>query len=327
MKIIASAVLAVVLAAPSGGYAGENWDLASAWPAGNFHVQNAMKFAQAVEKATNGDVKITVHPGGALGLKGPEMLVAVRDGQVAMADIQMNQQVGENRFWGIESLPYLATGYGELKKLQRHTRPRFEELATQYGQKILYIVPWPPQGVFSKAAFDSAPAQLKGVKIRTIDKNASDFFGKIGAVPLQMPWGDVVPALATGALDAVATSSTSGVDGKFWEFLKYCNRLNWQMNSQMVTVNARAWGKLKPAEQKTIEALAKRMEGEFWAVSEKEDEKNIALLSERGMKVAEPNPALKTTLNKIGSAMWDDYASSTPMAKPVLAAYRKEVGK
>ena len=50
MKIIASAVLAVVLAAPSGGYAGENWDLASAWPAGNFHVQNAMKFAQAVEK-------------------------------------------------------------------------------------------------------------------------------------------------------------------------------------------------------------------------------------------------------------------------------------
>ncbi|MFN2644132.1 MAG: TRAP transporter substrate-binding protein [Burkholderiales bacterium] len=326
MKTFAIALLAFAMAAP-GARAGERWDLASAWPAGNFHVQNAMKFSQAVAKATNGDVQITVHPGGALGLKGPEMLVAVRDGQLAMADIQMNQQVGENRFWGIESLPYLATGYGELRKLQRHTRPQFDKLAGQYGQKILYIVPWPPQGVFSKVAFDSAPSQLKGLKIRTIDKNGSDFFGKIGAVPLQMPWGDVVPALATGALDGVATSSTSGVDGKFWEFLAYCNRLNWQMNSQMVSVNLRAWNKLKPEQQKTIEGLSRKMEGEFWAVSEKEDEKNIALLTSRGMKVAEPSAALKATLNKIGAAMWDDYAASTPMAKPVLSVYRKEVGK
>lgn len=326
MKTFAIGLLAAALAAPA-AHAAERWDLASAWPAGNFHVQNAMKFAEAVGKATNGEVRITVHPGGALGLKGPEKLVAVRDGQVAMADIQMNQQVGEHRFWGVESLPYLATGYDELKKLQRHTRPHFDRLATQYGQKILYIVPWPPQGVFSKAAFDSAPTQLKGVKIRTIDKNASDFFGKIGAVPLQMPWGDVVPALATGALDAVATSSTSGVDGKFWEFLAYCNRLNWQMNSQMVSVNSRSWAKLKPATQKAIEALARRMEGEFWDVSRKEDEKNIALLKSRGMKVAEPSAKLRSTLNKIGSAMWDDYAAATPMAKPVLEAYRKEVGK
>lgn len=326
MKTLGFALLAFAMAAP-GARAAERWDLASAWPAGNFHVQNAMKFAEAVKKSTNGEVNITVHPGGALGLKGPEMLVAVRDGQVAMADIQMNQQVGEHKFWGIESLPYLATGYDELRKLQRHTRPHFDKLATQYGQKILYIVPWPPQGVFSKVAFDSAPTQLKGLKIRTIDKNASDFFNKIGAVPLQMPWGDVVPALATGALDAVATSSTSGVDGKFWEFLAYCNRLNWQMNSQMVSVNQRSWAKLKPAQQKAIESLAKQMEGEFWAVSQKEDEKNIGLLTSRGMKVVSPNATLKTTLNKIGSAMWDEYATATPMAQPVLSAYRKEVGK
>lgn len=326
MKRLGFALLAVAMAAPI-ARAEERWDLASAWPAGNFHVQNAMKFAEAVKKATNGEVAITVHPGGSLGLKGPEMLVAVRDGQVAMADIQMNQQVGEHRFWGVESLPYLATGYDELKKLQRHTRPQFDKLAQQFGQRILYIVPWPPQSVFSKVAFDSAPTQLKGVKIRTIDKNASDFFGKIGAVPLQMPWGDVVPALATGALDAVATSSTSGVDGKFWEFLAYCNRLNWQMNSQMVNVNLRVWAKLKPAQQKTIEELARRMEGEFWAVSQKEDEKNIALLQDKGMKVAQPTATLRTTLNKIGASMWDDYVRATPMAKPVLAAYRKEVGK
>ena len=326
MKTYAIALLAAAMAMPA-AQAAENWDLASAWPSGNFHVQNAMKFADAVKKATNGEVVITVHPGGSLGLKGPEMLVAVRDGQVAMADIQMNQQVGEHRFWGVESLPYLATGYDELKKLQKHTRPHFDKLAAQFGQKILYIVPWPPQSVFSKVAFDSAPTQLKGVKIRTIDKNASDFFTKIGAVPLQMPWGDVVPALATGALDAVATSSTSGVDGKFWEFLGYCNRLQWQMNSEMVNVNLRAWNKLKPAQRKAIEDLARRMEGEFWAVSQKEDEKNIAMLKKKGMKVATPSAQLRTTLNKIGSAMWDDFAKATPMAKPVLSAYRKEVGK
>lgn len=326
--LFALMLLAAAAAYPAQTQAAEKFDLASAWPAGNFHVKNAMRFADEVNKATKGEVTITVHPGGALGLKGPEMLVAVRNGVVAMADIQMNQQVGENAFWGIESLPFLAVGYEELKSLQKHTRPVFDKLAADYNQKILYIVPWPPQNVFAKVAADTGTSQMNGVKIRTIDKNASEFFQRLGASPFQMPWGEVIPALATGALNAVSTSSSSGVDGKFWEFMSHLNRWQWQMNSQMVTVSLAAWKRLKPETQKTIEELAARLEPEFWNVSRAEDDRNIKLLTDRGMKVAEPTPALKAEIAKIGAGMWDEYANAAgPSAKSVLGTYRKEANK
>lgn len=306
----------------------ENWDLASVLPAGNFQVKNAVRFAEEVKKATNGEVVITVHPGGSLGLKGPESLVAVRDGVVPIADIQMNQQVGENPFWGIESLPFLAEGYDELETLQKHSRPVFDKLAKEYGQKILYIVPWPPQNVFANVAVEEKISQIDGVKLRTIDKNATEFFRRLGAAPIQMPWGEVIPALATGALNAVSTSSSSGVDGKFWEFMSHMNRWQWQMNSQMVTVNLDAWNRLKPETQKTIEDLAKKLEPEFWQVSKAEDERNLNTLQENGMKIAVPSKELKAEIAKVGSDMWDEYIKSAgEPSKSVIAGYRKEVGK
>ena len=56
--------------------AATTWDLPLAWPDGNFHVENAKRFAEEVNKATGGEVTINIHPGGSLGFKGPEMLTA-----------------------------------------------------------------------------------------------------------------------------------------------------------------------------------------------------------------------------------------------------------
>lgn len=42
-------------------------------------------FADRVKEATNGELEIVVHFGGALGFKGPELLRAVAEGQIAIA--------------------------------------------------------------------------------------------------------------------------------------------------------------------------------------------------------------------------------------------------
>jgi TRAP-type C4-dicarboxylate transport system substrate-binding protein len=320
-KIVIAAGFAA-MAATTAVHAAEKWTLFSVLPSTNFQVKNASAFAAAVEKATEGEVVITVHPGGGLGFKGPELLAAVRDGLVDAADIQMNQQVGEDPFFGIESLPFLATGYDELKRLQEITRPHFDEIATKFNQKILYITPWPPQNVFSKVAVTNDIDQFKSLTIRTIDKNATNFFVKLGAKPVQMPWGEVVPALASGVLNAVSTSSTSAVDGRFWEFIDEYNQIRWQMNSQMVTVNLDAWKRLKPEHQKTIEELAATMQEEFRQASIAEDEKNSELLRTNGMKINVPTDELKAQLSEIGKGFWQDYAKSVgPRAEAVFTDY------
>ncbi|HCO12323.1 MAG TPA: ABC transporter substrate-binding protein, partial [Desulfonauticus sp.] len=67
----------------------------------SFHTQGAMEFARLVEKYSEGSVLITVHPGGSLGFKGPELLKAVKDGQVPLSDILMGVVAGSESVFGV----------------------------------------------------------------------------------------------------------------------------------------------------------------------------------------------------------------------------------
>jgi TRAP-type C4-dicarboxylate transport system substrate-binding protein len=325
-KGVAAAAVTMALSLPQIAAAAEEWDLPLAWPLGNFHVTNAQTFADEVKAATGGEVVITVQPGGILGYKGPEMLGVVRDGLVPIGDVLLNQQVGEEAFLGIESVPYLASGFTEVRALQTFSRPIYEEIARKHNQKILYIVPWPGQNVYSKTEVKTI-ADLKGLKIRTVDKNGTEFFGKLGASPTQLPWGEVVPSLASGAINGVTTSSSSGVDGKFWEFLKYVNQFHWQSASNMVNVNLDAWNKLSPEHQSTIENLASKLEARFWEAAIDEDKAKLAVLAENGVQISTPDPALKGDLVAVAERMWGEFIADVPEAGPVIAAYRKMVGK
>lgn len=303
-----------------GAQAETAWDMSVVWPEGNFHTQNAIAFAGAVEDATGGEVVITVHSGGALGIKGPEGMAAVRDGLVPIADILLNQQVGEAPALGIETLPYLAPTMSDLALLHKFFRPKLEEIAESMNQKVLYMVPWPGQAVYSPNQIDTLD-DLKGLTIRVVDANGTAFFETLGATPIQMPWGEVVPSLAAGTIKGVTTSSSSGVDGSFWEFTTHMNTFNWQASSNAVTVNLDAWNALPLETQEVIEATAKSMEGQFWLNSRAEDAKKIAVLEENGMEVAAPSPELKAALLEKALPLWDEFKARVPEAAPYIDAY------
>ncbi len=330
MRIFKTILLAMVCVAVTAGFAsaGTTWDLSIAWPAGNFHTKNAEVFAKKVKEATGGEVEIVVHPGGELGIKGPEALIAVRDGIVPIADVLLNQQVGENKYFGIESLPYLAAGYDELEVLHKYFWPGVKKLVeTQYNQKALFIVPWPGQAVYSKHQIKTL-ADLEGFKLRVVDKNGHNFFSRLGAAPLQLPWGEVVPSLASGVISGVTTSSSSGVDGKFWEFLGFMNRFNWQSSSNMTSVNLDAWNKLSKKNQQIIEKLAAEMQPVFWQSSKDEDAVKLKMLGDNGIKISSPSPELKKDLVKVGKKMWEEFvATAGPAAADTIKKYRDDIGK
>ncbi|MGY9047109.1 C4-dicarboxylate ABC transporter substrate-binding protein [Puniceibacterium antarcticum] len=297
-----------------------NWDMSVVWPEGNFHTQNAIAFAEQVKEATDGEVQITVHSGGALGIKGPEGMAAVRDGLVPIADILMSQQVGENPALGVETLPFLAPTLPDLALLHKFYRPMVEKIAEDMNQKLLYMVPWPGQAVYSPQKIDTL-ADLQGLTIRVVDANGDAFFKALSAAPLQMPWGEVVPSLAAGTIKGVTTSSSSGVDGAFWEFLDNMSTFNWQASSNIVTVNLDAWNALNPEDQTAIETTAAALEGDFWLNSAREDVAKIATLKENGMTVSSPSPALKAELMDAARPLWEAFKERVPEAAPVIDDY------
>jgi TRAP-type C4-dicarboxylate transport system substrate-binding protein len=318
-------LLAALAAGPA--LAQTAWDMAIAWPPGNFHTKNAMAYAAAVEKASAGQVKITVQPGGVLGLKGPESLRAVRDGIVPIAEFNAPQQVGDAPLFGIETLPYLMNDYTELRALHKLVRPQYDQVAAKFNQKILYMVPWPNQYFFFKNPV-AKTADVKDLKIRTTDRNTSELVKGVGMVPVQMAFADMMPALASGALAGVTTSASTAVDSRFWDFLKYAYKTNHLWSSNVMSVNLAAYNKLTPDQRTTLERVAREMEPGFWKVSEEDDTKSAATLKEHGMQVVAPPEAWTADMRKVSHEMWDEFAKRTgEPAASLLKQYRASAKK
>lgn len=299
-----------------------SWDMSTVWPDGNFHTQNAMAFAEEVKKQTGGTVNITVKAGGQLGFKGPEHLRAVRDGLVPLADVLNIQQVGDEPFMGVESIPFLCGSMDELKVLHKYVRPEYEKVAARNNQKILYIVPWPTQYLHLKVKVVEG---LKNIKIRVPDKNAVDMLAVVGMAPVMIPWGETIPALASGAVSGVSTSAVSGVDGKFWEFLKYIYPTNHVWSSQMLTVNLDSWKALSADQQQLVSGVAAKMEPGFWANSLKADADSLNRLKEGGMEVIPVSDAMISDIRSKTAPQLDAFLKRVPAADKPVRAYLAEM--
>src|SRR5712675_838762 len=146
-----SRTLAVALAALgltcSGAIAQTKWDLPAAYPPGNFHTVNLVRFAGDVDKASGGKLKITVHSNASL-FKAPEIKRAVQGGQAQIGEVLLVNFENENPIYGVDGLPFLAASYAESKKLADAQKPALDKLLAAQGMKLLYAVPWPPQGIY-----------------------------------------------------------------------------------------------------------------------------------------------------------------------------------
>lgn len=302
------------------------WDLSTAWGANNFHAQSAIKFADAVRESTDGSVDITVHLSGEVGVKITEKLSAVENGIVQMADMLLFLQAGEAPFLGVDTLPYLIQGHDEMKTWLEVAGPKYDAIFASHNQKVLYYVPWPSPGIYTKEAVVSAD-DIEGLRIRAFNATSFEFLNKLGAAPVELPFGELAAAVAAGTVDGAATSTSTGVNSKLYQFTGHFNPLNWSTSPDAVTVNLDAWEALSDDERDTIETLANDMESDFWAVSAEEDSSKTKVLEDNGMTVSTADDSLTAKMAEAGKEMWTNFYSDVPDAKAIVDAYIAKVGK
>ena len=303
-------------------FAQTKWDLPTAYPATNFHTENITQFAKDVDTATGGKLKITVHPNASL-FKAPEIKRAVQGGQAQAGEILLANFQNEWQVFGADGLPFLADSYDESKKLYAAQKPVLEKKLAEQGMVLLYSVPWPPQGIYTKKPLASA-ADLKGIKWRAYSPATARIAELVGAQPVTVQAAEFSQALATGVVESTMTSGATGVDSKLYENLKYYYDTQAWLPKNAVLVNKKAFDALdKPAQDALLKAAADA-EARGWAASQKVNTDTLAKLKANGMEVLPPPAALKSDMAKVGDTMlkeWLDKAG--PEGKTVVDAYRK----
>ena len=165
-----AAALAAVLSAGL-AQAAEKWDMPLAYAASNYHSENAARFAAAVTAATGGELEIVTHASGSL-FKGGEIFRAVRTGQAPIGERLISALGNEDPLFEIDALPFLATSFAEARKLYAASRAAMDKTLEEKGVKLLYAVPWPPQGLYNKQPVNSA-ADMKGTILVTLHRRES----------------------------------------------------------------------------------------------------------------------------------------------------------
>ena len=298
------------------------WDMPVPYPDGNFHTKNVVAFAADVDKATKGALKIQVHSAGSL-IKHPDIKRAVRQGTAPIGEILESLASNEAAVYGLDSVPFLATGQDAARKLDAAQKPFLEKQLEKEGLVLLYSVPWPPQGLYAKREITKVE-DLKGLKFRTYNAMIGRIAALVGAIPTQIEVPDLPTAFATGRVDVMITSASTGVDTKAQDYLTHYMDAQAWLPRNIVFVNKAAFDKLSADQKKAVTDAAKVAEERGWKMSIEEMTIKTNALKEAGIKVVTPSPELKAGLAKVGATIaseWEKSAGADGAA--MLSAYRK----
>lgn len=288
-------------------YAATKWDMPTPYGDGVHHTKNVRHFADDVNKATGGELNIVVHSGASL-YKHPEIHRAVRSGQVSIGEMFMGLLGNDNAIFKADNIPFLASDFDSAKKLWAASRGPIEKALAKDGLKLLYAVPWPPQGFYTKKAIHSG-ADVKGMKLRAYSPATSRLAVLLGASPTTVQTPEIPQAFSTGLIDAMVTSPSTGVSSQAWDYVSYYTDTQAWIPKNMVIVNARAFKRLPKASQKAVMDAAAKAENRGWGMAMSETRAKTDTLREKGMNVSMPSAQLKADLQKVGATMSKEWAA------------------
>ena len=323
MKIKQALIITALSAAGiTAAFAQTKWDLPAAYPASNFHSENLVQFANDVDKASGGKLKITVHANASL-FKAPEIKRAVQGGQAQAGEILLVNFQNEAQLFGADGLPFLADSYDTAMKLYQAQKPLLQKKLDEQGMALLYAVAWPPQGIYVKKPINSA-ADLKGVKWRAYSPATARIAELVGAQPVTIQASELSQALATGVVESFMSSGSTGVDSKTYEHLKYWYDTQAWLPKNAVIVNKAAYNALDAATKAAVQKAAADAEVRGWAASKKVNTASLDTLKANGMSIVTPSPQLKADMKKVGDVMLKEWLEKAgPEGKAMVDAYLK----
>lgn len=323
MNVIKQMLTGAALAAMTAtGAQAANWDMPTPYGDATFHTQNIHQFAKDVKEATSGDLQITVHSAGSL-FKHPDIKDSVRKGLAPIGEVLVSRLANENPIYGIDSIPFLATGYDDAMRLWEASRPAIEEALAQDGLMLLFAVPWPPQGLYAKQEIGTID-DMQGLKFRAYNAATERLAQLAGAIPTQVEAPDIPTAFSTGRVDAMITSPSTGANSKVWDFLSHYHDTRAWLPKNMVIVNQAAFDELSADQQEAVRKAAAAAEKRGWEMSRTETKEKTQVLADNGINVVEPSDQLMSSLREIGKTMTGEWLEDAgESGQKVIEAYRQ----
>jgi TRAP-type C4-dicarboxylate transport system substrate-binding protein len=129
--------------------------------------------------------------------------------------------------------------------------------------------------------------------MRTYSPLTSRLAELLGATGVQTQVTDVPQMFATGAMQAMVTSSATGTATKAWEFVKNYTKTNAWNPKNVVVVNERGFGRLPKAQQDALVKAAAAAEPRGWEMSKAREKEGDETLAKNGVPWSSRTPSCR----------------------------------
>jgi TRAP-type C4-dicarboxylate transport system substrate-binding protein len=216
--------------------------------------QVAKNFAAAVEKDSGGRIKAEIYPNSQLGAISRQ-IEGLQFGAIQAGVIPPEFFVGVDERFEVMTAPGLADDIEHAQRIAADPAARKLILSLGAGKGLhgVGLGVLTPSSIISKTAIRHLP-DFQGKKLRIF---ASDFqsvsLKRLGATPVAMTLGDVVPAIQQGAIDGAIAALNVFVPMHYVDAAKYVTETNQPTIFCVIEISQKWYDSLPPDLQQVID--------------------------------------------------------------------------
>ena len=288
----------------------------------------ARMFAQEVEKATGGKMKVRAIGNASLG-SDTQMQQALIGGAQEMMVGSTATLVGITKEMAVWDTPFLFNNTKEADAVL--DGPVGQKVMDKLQEKgLVGLVYW--ENGFRNLTNSKRPVakleDLNDIKLRVMQNNVFlDSFKALGANAVPLPFSELFTALETRAVDGQENPYNTIVSSKFYEVQKYLTVTNHVYSPWIVTVSKKWWDGLSAAEKKVLQDAAIKSRDFERKDTREEAAKALADLKSKGMQVNELSAAEANRMREklvsvnagiaksVGQQTWDEVNAAVQQAR------------
>jgi TRAP-type C4-dicarboxylate transport system substrate-binding protein len=227
------------------------------------------RFAAMVEKDSGGRIKAEIYPASQLGSI-PREIEGVQFGAIQGYVGPPEFLAGIDERFEVVSSPGIVTDLPHEARMV--TDPELQKLMFSFGADkgihgaALFVAQ--PSSVIAKSPIRHL-ADFKGKKFRVLAADMQqDMVKRLGASPVAMTLGDVLPAIQQGTIDGSLAAMTIYTTMHFWDAAKYVTEINTPFVFSMAFIS-KQWFDTLPKDLQTIidtDALKAAAEVNPWKI-------------------------------------------------------------
>jgi TRAP-type mannitol/chloroaromatic compound transport system substrate-binding protein len=310
----------------------QKWNVQAIFPSGSSLYKEFVNFTENVKMMTGGRLVITPHPLGAIvGYK--EMHSSLKTGVLQGYYSAPTFQSGKEPAFSI--ICDLPGGYENVMQFDTWVYEKggidfLREAQAKFGYYAVGAIFYGREVMPSKVPIRSMN-DMKGKKVRAPEGIIAKLMTALGASTVSIPGSEVYSALDKGVIQATdwGTRSMNNQMG-FYEVCKYSIEPGFHSMSLLeFTVSQKAWDKLPPDVQQTVEVATRAWSWAAVTRIMKEDAEAGVQLKNLGVEIISFPEEDYKKIREISRGLWEEWAAKSELSRRVVdshIAWSKELG-